>query len=334
MSYIRTAVHGDVGEIILDRPRALNALDQTMIDDLYATLLAWADDDAIETVLVTSASERAFCAGGDIRAIRESAVDGDAAAITTYFASEYRLNQLIAEYPKAYVALIDGAAMGGGLGISVHGEVRVVTERAVIAMPETAIGFIPDVGSTYFLPRLPDGVGLWLGLTGARLRGADAVAVGLATHFVPSDRLDGVAEAIRSGLGLRAALEDHRDPVTTDLPLTQIAGYFEIGADAAGLLGGLRGAVGDDWAQEAADLMEAASPTSLQVTAVLLEAGASSSLEECLERELRAAEKITATHDFIEGVRAVLVDKDRSPAFDPATLDDVDPMAVAQIVGQ
>lgn len=334
MSYIRTTVHGDVGEIILDRPQALNALDQSMIDDLYATLLAWADDDAIETVLVTSASERAFCAGGDIRAIRDSALDGDTAAVSAYFAAEYRLNQLIAEYPKAYVALIDGPAMGGGLGISVHGEVRVVTERALIAMPETAIGFIPDVGSTYFLPRLPDGVGLWLGLTGARLRGADAVAVGLATHFVPSAQLDGVAEAIRSGLGLRAALENHREPVSTELPLAKIAGYFEVGAGAAGILGGLRGAVGDDWAQETADLMDAASPTSLAVTAILLEAGAQSSLEQCLERELQVAERITATHDFIEGVRAVLVDKDRNPAFEPATLDAVDPTTVARIVGE
>ncbi|MFT4085728.1 MAG: enoyl-CoA hydratase/isomerase family protein [Gordonia sp. (in: high G+C Gram-positive bacteria)] len=333
MSFIRTQVSEGVGEIVLDRPKALNALDQSMIDDLYRVLGEWGDDDAIDTVLVTSSHSRAFCAGGDIRAVREHAVAGETAAVTHYFASEYRLNQLIAEYPKPYVALIDGAAMGGGLGISVHGEIRVVTENALIAMPETAIGFFPDVGSTYFLPRLPAGVGLWLGLTGARLRGSDAVAVGLATHYVPSADLQRVADAIRSGAGLAEALADHRAPVTTTLPLAKIAGYFEPGVPPAALIGGLQGAAGDEWAEQMLDLLAGASPTSLAVTAALIEAGEQSSLAQCLERELHAAEQITATHDFAEGVRAVLVDKDRNPQFDPATLDAVDGALVARIVG-
>ncbi|WP_448222824.1 enoyl-CoA hydratase/isomerase family protein [Gordonia iterans] len=333
MSFLRTSVTGGVGEIVLDRPRALNALDQSMIDEMFDGLSRWGDDDAIETVLVTSASPRAFCAGGDIRAIREYAVDGDTAAITRYFSSEYRLDQLIAEYPKPYVALIDGAAMGGGLGISVHGELRVVTENALLAMPETAIGFFPDVGATYFLPRLPDGVGVWLGLTGARLRGAEAVAVGLATHFVPAADLPAVAERIRAGSPLGEVLAGHRDLPPVDLPLRKIADYFPLGFPPAGILGGLRGATDDDWAQEMADTFDQASPTSLAVTAALIEAGASSSLEQCLERELHAAEIITATPDFAEGVRAVLVDKDRDPAFDPSTLDAVDEALVARIAG-
>lgn len=331
MSYTRTSVSNGVGEIVLDRPKALNALDQTMIDDLYETLVAWGDDDEIETVLVTSASERAFCAGGDIREIRDRAMAGDAAAVTKYFASEYRVDQLIAEYPKPYVALIDGAAMGGGLGISVHGEIRVVTEKALIAMPETAIGFFPDVGSTYFLPRLPAGVGMWLGLTGARLRGSDAVAVGLATHFVPSDALGTVADTIRSGAGLAEALADHRDPVETALPLRKIADYFgDHNVDA--VIGGLRGAIGDDWAEEMLTLLSTASPTSLFVTARLLELGESSSLAECLERELSTAERITAHPDFAEGVRAVLVDKDRDPSFTPATIEGISAESIAAIV--
>ncbi len=331
MSYIRTTVANGVGEIVLDRPKALNALDQTMIDDLHEILERWADDDTVETVLVTSASDRAFCAGGDIRAIRDSAITGDAAAVTKYFASEYRVNQMIAEYPKPYVALIDGAAMGGGLGISVHGEIRVVTEKAVIAMPETAIGFFPDVGSTYFLPRLPRGVGMWLGLTGARLRGADAVAVGLATHYVPSAELGAVADAIRSGEGLAAALVDHRDPVEPTLPLTKIADYFgDTSVDA--IIGGLRGAVGDEWATEMLTLLGSASPTSLFVTAKLIELGTTSSLAECLERELSTAERITAHPDFAEGVRAVLVDKDRNPSFAPRTIEEIDPAAIGEIV--
>lgn len=331
MSFIRTQVANGVGEIILDRPKALNALDQTMIDDMYATLLAWGDDDTIDTVLVTSAGERAFCAGGDIRAIRDHALAGDAAAVTRYFSSEYRLDQLIAEYPKPYLALIDGAAMGGGLGISVHGEIRVVTERALIAMPETAIGFFPDIGSSYFLPRLPTGVGMWLGLTGARIRGAEAVTVGLATHFVPSADLPGVAGRIRDGAPLVDVLGGVAAP-DTDLPLRKIGEYFN-DDNVIGIVGGLRGAVGDEWAHEMVTLLDGASPTSLWVTAAMLAAGASSPLDECFDRELHAAERITVTNDFAEGVRAVLVDKDRNPAFEPTTIDEVDPAVIASIVG-
>lgn len=333
VSNIVTRVANGVGEIVLDRPKALNALDQSMIDDMYRVLTQWGDDDAIDLVLVTSASDRAFCAGGDIRAIRDNALAGDTAAITRYFSSEYRLDQLVAEYPKPYVALIDGAAMGGGLGISVHGEIRVVTERALIAMPETSIGFFPDIGSTYFLPRLPAGVGLWLGLTGARLRGADAVAVGLATHVVPAAELGAVADAIRSGTSLGEVLASYREPVVTDLPLDRIAGYFA-GYDVAAIVGGLRGAVGDEWARQALDQLTSASPTSVWVTARLLELGARSALDECFDRELATAERITATPDFAEGVRAVLVDKDRNPAWNPAVLGDIDPAAVARIIGE
>jgi enoyl-CoA hydratase len=334
MSFIRTKVSGGVGEIILDRPKALNALDQTMVDDMFPVLMQWADDPAIELVLVTSASERAFCAGGDIRAIRDAAVAGDNASVTRYFSAEYELDQLIAEYPKPYVALIDGAAMGGGLGISVHGEVRVVSEKSLIAMPETAIGFMPDIGSTYFLPRLPAGVGLWLGLTGARVRGADAVALGLATHYVPSEKFDELADDIRSGTALGDALSGRSEAVTrTELPLAKIAEYFSDDPVAA-IVGGLRGAVADEWATEMVGLLEKASPTSLVVTAAMLELGGRSTLDECLERELHAAEQITRTPDFAEGVRAVLVDKDRSPRFDPADLADVDPAVVTRIIGQ
>lgn len=332
MSFIRTSVANGVGEIVLDRPKALNALDQTMIDDMYTTLGEWGDDDSIDTVLVTSASDRAFCAGGDIRAIREHAIDGDTEAITRYFSSEYRLDQLIADYPKPYVSLIDGAAMGGGLGISVHGEIRVVTEKAMIAMPETAIGFFPDIGSTYFLPRLPAGVGMWLGLTGARIRGVDAVAVGLATHFVSSADLPSVADAIRSGGSLADALASSGTEETSDVPLRKIGEYFA-DDNITAIVGGLRGAVGDEWATEMIALLENASPTSLWVTAAMIAAGAQSDIDECFDRELHAAQQITTTNDFREGVRAVLVDKDRNPSFDPPHIDDVDPAVVARITG-
>lgn len=304
-----------------------------MVDEMLPILSKWADDPEVEMVLVTSASDRAFCAGGDIRAIRDNAISGDTAAITRYFSSEYRLDQLVANYPKPYVALIDGAAMGGGLGISVHGEIRVVTEKALIAMPETAIGFFPDIGATYFLPRLPAGIGMWLGLTGSRIKGADAVTVGLATHFVPSARLAALADAIRSGTPLGEVLREYAEvPPPTDIPLSKIAAYFD-DVSVPAIIGGLRGA-GDEWADQQLALLEAASPTSLAVTARMLELGAQSSLDQCFDRELYAAEHITATPDFAEGVRAVLVDKDRNPSFDPANLDDVDAALVSKIVGE
>ncbi|SIR77415.1 enoyl-CoA hydratase/isomerase family protein [Williamsia sterculiae] len=331
MSYIRTSVGNGVGEIVLDRPKALNALDQSMIDDMYAVLLRWADDAEVETVLVTSAGDRAFCAGGDIRAIRDHALAGETDEITGYFSSEYTLDQLVAEYPKPYVALVDGAAMGGGLGISVHGEIRVVTERSVIAMPETAIGFFPDIGATYFLPRLPVGVGTWLGLTGSRIRGADALAVGLATHFVSSTGMDDLAGAIRSGVSLRDALSEHTEQPESTVPLDKIAEYFA-DANVTAILGGLRGAIGDEWCASMVTALEAASPTSLVVTAALLELGAHTPLDECFERELHAAERITLTPDFAEGVRAVLVDKDRTPSFSPGRLDEVDIDRVSSII--
>ncbi|MFT4041611.1 MAG: enoyl-CoA hydratase/isomerase family protein [Gordonia sp. (in: high G+C Gram-positive bacteria)] len=332
MSYIRTSVVGGVGEVILDRPKALNALDQTMIDDILDILTRWGDDDEIETVLVTSASDRAFCAGGDIRAIRDHALAGEYDAITAYFGTEYRLDQLIAHYPKPYVALIDGVAMGGGLGISVHGEVRVVTDKALIAMPETAIGFFPDIGASYFLPRLPRGVGMWLGLTGARVRGADAVAVGLATHFVPSTEIDALATALRSGTPLAQALAAYRDVPASTLPIDKVGEYFD-DTNVAAILGGLRGAAGDEWAISTLELLESASPTSLWVTAGLIARGAQSSLDECFDRELYAAQQLTKTHDFAEGVRAVLVDKDRAPSFVPGDIDAVDQELVATILG-
>lgn len=331
MSFLRTHVDNGVGEIVLDRPAALNALDQSMVDDMTDVLRRWADDDTVATVLVTSSSERAFCAGGDIRAIREHAVSGDHAAITRYFGAEYELDQLVAEYPKPYVSLIAGAAMGGGLGISVHGEIRVVTDSTVMAMPETAIGFFPDVGATYFLPRLPPGVGMWLGLTGSRIRGADAVAVGMATHHVPAAQFAAVADGIRSGAPLPEVFAGLDAPPRGDVSLSTVAEYFD-DTSVAGIIGGLQGAVADEWAQSMVAALGSASPTSLLVTAAMIEAGSRSTLAECLERELGAAERICATPDFAEGVRAVLVDKDRNPAFTPPTLDEVDADEVVRIV--
>ncbi|NUS13805.1 MAG: enoyl-CoA hydratase/isomerase family protein, partial [Streptomyces sp.] len=194
---VRTRVEpGGTGIVELARPAALNALDLTMVRLMTRALTAWRDDPAVRSVLVVSASPKAFCAGGDIVAVRAAGMAGDDAAVRAYFTAEYGLNALIARYPKPYTALIDGYAMGGGLGISVHGSARAVTERASLAMPETGIGFFPDIGASHFLPRLPGAYGWYLGLTGARVGGPDAVACGLATHHVPAAALPALRAAL------------------------------------------------------------------------------------------------------------------------------------------
>ncbi|MGH7041122.1 MAG: enoyl-CoA hydratase/isomerase family protein, partial [Acetobacteraceae bacterium] len=187
---------GRAGRLLLNRPKALNALDLPMIRAIAAALDAWRDDPHIHLVLIEGVGDRAFCAGGDIRALRQHQIDGERAPIDAFFAEEYALNRAIAEYPKPYVALIGGICMGGGIGVSVHAPYRVASEQAMFAMPETAIGFFPDIGASFFLPRLPGRLGRYLGLAGARIAGADAVHAGLATHFTPHDLLPALAAAL------------------------------------------------------------------------------------------------------------------------------------------
>ncbi|MFC7448733.1 enoyl-CoA hydratase/isomerase family protein [Rhodococcus daqingensis] len=330
MSFIRTKVVDGVGEIVLDRPRALNALDPSMIRDMYEALVRWRDDPAIETVLVTSGSDRAFCAGGDIKAVREAVLRGDRESVHGFFADEYRLNLLIGEYPKPYISLIDGAAMGGGLGISVHGTVRVVTERAVLAMPETAIGFFPDVGAGHFLPRLTGAAGMYLGLTGARASAGDAVAFGLATHFVPSERLAELADAIRGGSAAEALEKFGEQAPEAPLAARQ-ARIDEVFAQGtpADMLARLSG--DDEWTTQARAALTSVSPTAAFVTAELIRRGAVDTLAGCLERELALTGPVTAGPDFVEGVRAVLVDKDRNPSWSPASLAGVDRDAITAL---
>ncbi|WP_420879968.1 enoyl-CoA hydratase/isomerase family protein [Rhodococcus sp. (in: high G+C Gram-positive bacteria)] len=330
-SFIQTHVHGNVAEIVLDRPKALNALDSSMIRDMYAALTRWRDDDAITAVLVTSASERAFCAGGDIKSVRQSALDRDHNAVHAFFETEYQLNALIANYPKPYVALIDGHAMGGGLGISVHGSVRVVTEKAALAMPETAIGFFPDIGASYFLPRLTGATGMYLGLTGARASAADAVFSGLATHFVPSDKLGALADDLRaasSAADVDAVLLRH----TTEAPasdledqLAEIDRVFGSGT-ITDMVARLTG--DDEWTKQTREALTTLAPSSLWITAELVRRGADLSLRQCLDLELALGAEVTRNADFIEGVRAVLVDKDRNPSWNPPSIDDIDAEAI------
>jgi enoyl-CoA hydratase len=317
---VTTHVTAGTGVIALDRPAALNALDLTMVRLITEALEDWWDDPAVRSVVIRSTSPKAFCAGGDIRAVRDAGVRGDDAAVLAYFSAEYALNALIARYPKPYTALIDGYAMGGGLGVSVHGSARVVTERAVLAMPETAIGFFPDIGASHFLPRLPGAVGWYLGLTGQRIGGAAAVECGLATHYVPAAELPALEAVLLAGAAPAGAL----DRFAVAAPPSDLAGHRAAieRCFTAPDLGALRDRLAAEdadreWADETLAVLERASPMSLAVTFDLLRAGVGSSLAECQARELDLALRTAHAPDFHEGVRAALIDKDREPAWSP-----------------
>ncbi len=328
---ILASVDGRMGRILLNRPKALNALDLPMIEAMTAALTAWRDDPAVDIVVIDSASERAFCAGGDIRAIRHHATAGEAAAVERFFATEYALNAQIAEYPKPYIALIDGICMGGGIGISVHGQVRITSEHGLFAMPETAIGMFPDVGATYFLPRLHGAMGTYLGLTGQRLTGADAVHAGLATHFVPRATFP----ALRAALAERgaSAVSEFAQP----LPAFTLAEHTAaIGrCFAATTLGEIEAnlkAAASDWAQATLATLLAMSPSALCWSLAAIRRGAGLKLRDALDAELRLTRHVSIHPDFAEGVRAMVVDKDRQPKWSPVTLAEVDAGAIAAML--
>jgi enoyl-CoA hydratase len=307
---------GAAGCILMNRPRALNALDVGMIAAIANALVAFRDDPAVKLVILEGAGGRAFCAGGDVRRMRELALAGDAAGIEAFFASEYAMNQAIADVTKPWVSLIDGVCMGGGIGVSVHGSHRVVTEHALLAMPETAIALFPDVGTSHVLPRLPGALGAWLALTGARLKGAEAVEAGLATHYVPRERLPALRAALVEGdAGAVARFAEPVPPGAVAAVRAAVDRCFGFGT-----LAEIRAALeaeGTEWAREQLAILARMSPTSMAVTLELLKRGATLDLPGCLAMELALTRTVTRHPDFAEGVRAVLVDKDNAPRWAP-----------------
>lgn len=313
--------NGRLALATLNRPAALNALNRDMIGALHRQLVEWAADPAVDVVAVEGAGERAFCAGGDVVSLyHQGRVSAE--VWQGFFHDEYRLNQAIARYPKPFVALVDGISMGGGVGVSVHAPFRVATERTLFAMPETGIGLIPDVGASHALAHFPGEFGTWAGLTGARVRGADAVHIGYCSHFVPSAEL----AALKERLGNSAETVDHvlktfdsigREPdglATLRDGIDYHFSHHEVEAILASLDGG------DDWAMQQAATIRTMSPTSLKLTLHALRAAEGSTLEEALKLEYRMVCAIRDHHDFYEGIRAQLIDKDKSPAWAPATL--------------
>lgn len=331
--HVLAEVRNGTGHLVLNRPRQLNALTAQMYRDLKNALDAWRDDDAVRHVLVTSASPRAWCAGGDIRQVRDAVRDGQVAAATQVFAVEYALDCLIADYPKPYVALMNGICMGGGMGISVHGSHRVVGRSTVMAMPETRIGFFTDIGASWFLPRVsrPDrrqepglAVGRWLALGGQRITGTDAVALGLADVLVADEDFPALAAAVVEEGPADALTRFAREPE----PSPVVARWEQIedryGAPTL-----------EEIAAAAPEDLAGMSPSSLVRTFELLERGAADEeVRSCLERELRLAADTIARPDFAEGVRAVLVDKDNAPVWEHASVADVDVEAVRAVLDE
>ncbi|MCX4530868.1 enoyl-CoA hydratase/isomerase family protein [Streptomyces sp. NBC_00841] len=320
---VLTRVEGRVGHVILNRPKALNALSHGMVRRVDETLTDWEHDPDVETVVITGAGERGLCAGGDIRSIHEDARTGGRASADFWY-DEYRLNARIARYPKPYVAFMDGIVMGGGVGISAHGSVRVATERSRIAMPETGIGFVPDVGGTHLLSRAPGELGTHLALTGAPIGVADARLCGLADHFVPSDRLPALLADLAT-----APVAEVLPRYATQAPAGELAGHREW-IDACYASDRVEEIVrrlldtGLAEAKEAAGTILTKSPTALKVTlAALRRTRELGSLERALEQEYRIATASLSAPDLVEGIRAQVIDKDRAPKWSPAFLSAV-----------
>lgn len=319
--------NGDLGIITLNRPKALNSLTHAMINAMHAQLKIWANATNVKAVIIQAAEGRAFCAGGDLRLTHERYHSRDA-ALTEFFRDEYQLNRFIFHYPKPYIALLNGITMGGGVGISIHGSHRVATERLLFAMPETGIGFFPDVGGTYFLPRLKGHLGTYLGLTGARIQSDDCVALGLTQHKIAPESIP----LLINTLAKHAFTNDAKQEVTAIIerfhvaskPSSLIENQTAINACFSGAtMEDIMRAVAhceNAICSEAKTALMTKSPTSLKVTLKALQLGKALDFDSCMQQEFRLTSHFLAGHDFAEGIRAVIIDKDQKPVWKPAEL--------------
>ncbi len=324
-----------VGLVTLNRPAVLNALSYSMILEMHAQLRQWALDASIYAVVVRGAGDKAFCAGGDVRAVHASFTPSSSAH-RDFFASEYRLDYFIHRYPKPYIALMDGIVMGGGMGIAQGASLRVVTDRTRMAMPEVGIGFFPDVGASYFLSRLPGALGTYLGLSGAQIRAADALYAGLADVYLAHEALDNLETALATLRwsrdhsadvhGAVHALATMKSPEAALASLRPAIDAHFSRSDIRAILQSLQSessAAFHDWAKHTQKMMAARSPLMMTVTARQLERARAMDLPDCFRMELGMVLHCFEQGDFREGVRAVLVDKDNAPRWNPPRIEDV-----------
>ncbi|KPJ11808.1 3-hydroxyisobutyryl-CoA hydrolase, mitochondrial [Papilio machaon] len=309
----------NAGVITLNRPKALNSLNTNMVTMMLPQLQDWERSKGL--VIIKGAGEKAFCAGGDVKSAIDR-VEGP-----KFFHTEYNVNYLIGKYKIPYIAFMDGITMGGGLGVSVHGRYRIATEKTLIAMPETKIGLFPDVGGSYFLPRLQVNLGLYLGLTGDRLKAKDVVKSGIATHFVPSRRLfelEKLLSRCNNDSEIRNLLNKFNEPPEefSLAPNIKHINYCFAASTIEEIIERLQ-KVQNDWSVKTLKTLSQMCPGSLKITLRALQRGAQLDLPQCLRMEYRLACRATENHDFPEGVRALLIDKDNNPQWNPKTLDEV-----------
>jgi len=334
MTDILTSASAGLARITLNRPAALHALNTHMCANMIQALIAWRDDPSVHVILIDHApGTRGFCAGGDIRMIAESGAK-DSKEAREFFFTEYRLNHLLFTYPKPIVALIDGITMGGGVGISMPARFRIATENTNYAMPETGIGLFPDVGGGWYLPRKPGEIGMWLALTGARLKAADCLIAGVATHYMPTEILEaaraqiaGAALTHDAGKALESGLDALSESAGKPKELTpeNIARINRIfaGESVEAIFAALE-ADNSDWAGAQLVTLKAKSPQALKVSFRQVRKGAAmQSFAHEMRSEYRLASRVASRHDFQEGVRALIVDKDNKPVWNPATLEGV-----------
>jgi enoyl-CoA hydratase/carnithine racemase len=334
-------VRQHVAFITLNRPAALNALSLGMVVELREALHECAHDANVRAVVIRGAGEKAFCAGGDIRALYDSYRNSGTVHVE-FFATEYPVDYLLYSYPKPYIALLNGIVMGGGMGISQGSRLRIVGERTRMAMPEVAIGFFPDVGGSYFLSRLPGCLGLYLALTGAQVRAADALYCQLADFYLPPaaiGELDGQLES----LGAQASLGDIQNLIRAlagdpgPAPLSTMRSAIDQHFSTTRVLDLLKSLNGEarsefkEWAQQTAALIATRSPTMLAVTLKQLQLGRTMTLAQCLRMEIGMAQQCFRQGDFVEGVRAMIIDKDNKPRWRPSALTDVSDASVDAI---
>jgi enoyl-CoA hydratase/carnithine racemase len=341
--HVLTGVANGTATITLDRPKALNSLSLDMVRAMAQALQAWRDDPAVDAVVLRSSSDKALCAGGDIRFFHEvgrATPMGGSALLEDFFTEEYTLNHLIHFYPKPYVALMDGVVMGGGMGISQAGPgcgLRIVTERTKMAMPEVNIGLFPDVGGSHFLSHAPGRLGHYLGLTGATVRAADALYLGLADLFVPSARMAELHALVDAtpGAALADAIRAFAAPFADQAGMSELQAQraridAHFGADSvAGVMAALAGDA-DPFAQQALAMMRQRSPLMMCVTRALLDRAAGLGVADCLRMERSLVRRNFEHGEVLEGVRALVIDKDNDPQWNPPALDAVTPAMVAR----
>lgn len=331
--HVSAYVLNGIGHIVLNRPQAHNALDTAMVKRIQEVLDAW-DLERVDAVVIRSTNPRVFSAGGDIKRIQLHAVNGATNLVKEFFSTEYRMNATIAGYARPVISLISGVCFGGGLGLAVHGRFRIITKEARLSMPETAIGFFPDVGASYFLPRLPGALGMYLGITGHQLDYRDALYTGLATHCISAENMAALPEML---------VERRGTPIATllsEMDEAERENYGHLADHRAEIdwcfsgptLGEMKkrlATVNNSWSKSVLDRIHSLSPQSLELTIPLLRWGGQRSLDECLRMELRLSRIVTRSEDFIEGVRAALIDKDRRPAWAKNTEESMRPLFAA-----